>query len=298
MSEKLVVSSDLTPDWFAKYNGIIGEINKQLIRGLKEPGKGLALDHLQAVVEHRNPFEVAVASFAEALVSRTAKLLSKKFGKQVAVDPLPAEFTEENLSRWAGFNLKPVFLPDEEIDESQELKKWIKPDSWFYDQISNGKIKPGSATLYRGWYLADFTVGADYANGTQVFFNDPLAPTVTRLREQGKVGKYDDTPIGSRFAITNDEWRNTLCPAIAQELGFNPDQVRLERAIEFNAIGNLYDSNRGKFNIWEWFADTFGGDPGRLFGGHRGVGSLAHISFRWSDSRRVDFAGRPLVSFV
>ena len=117
MSKKLVVSPDLTPDWLEKRRRIVGELDTQLIRGLREPGKGLTLDQLQSVVEHRDPFEVSVVSFADTLISHTAGLLSKKFGQRIEVDPLPPEFTEENLSRWEGFNLKPIFLPDEEIGE-------------------------------------------------------------------------------------------------------------------------------------------------------------------------------------
>jgi|SRR3989344_1419388 len=50
MPKHMVVSPDLKLDW-DKYSNIMREINGQLGRG------GLTLDHLQAVVEHRNPFE-------------------------------------------------------------------------------------------------------------------------------------------------------------------------------------------------------------------------------------------------
>jgi len=53
---EMVGSSDLMPSWFEKFSKISGEIWKQLLFGLKNPGKGLTLDQLQAVVEHRNPF--------------------------------------------------------------------------------------------------------------------------------------------------------------------------------------------------------------------------------------------------
>ena len=231
------------------------------------------------------------------VVSQITQLLSKKFGREIKVDPLPPEFTDENLARWARSNLKPVFLPDEEIGEDSELNDWTKPDKWLYSQIRNRKIAADSAKLFRGWYLADFTIGVDYTDGTQVFPDDPLSPIIARLREQGKIGKYDNTPAGSRFAITNEEWRNVVCPAIAEDLGFKLEQVRLERASEFNAIGNIYDPNRGKFNMWEWFSDIFE-DSYRLCGGLRGFGGLSDVSRVWSDSRGGSIAGRPLVSFV
>lgn len=57
---KMVGSSDLMPSWFEKFARISAEIWRQLLLGLKNPGKGLTLDQLQAVVEHRNPFEITV----------------------------------------------------------------------------------------------------------------------------------------------------------------------------------------------------------------------------------------------
>ena len=301
MADKtLVVSLDQMPDWLEKRRKIIGEIDKQLILGLCESGKGLTLGHLQATVEHRDPFVGSNISPLAALAESTKKKLRKFFS--VDIEPLPPEFTEENLAKWARFNWKPVYLPREEIGENRRLKNWTKPEEWFYRQIkkdeedTKGKISPDSAQLYRGWYLIDFTRGVDYTNGTQVFPDDPLAPIITKLREEGKIGKYDSTPIGSRFSITHDEWQTVLCPAIATEHGFKPEQVRLERAIEHNTIGNIYDSNRGKFNMWEWFHDQFE-DSYLLDGGRRALGGLASVRCGWS-GHRARLAGRPLVSFV
>lgn len=253
----------------------------------------------------KNPFEAPIKlpkSPLERLVSQTARMLSKRFGKRILVDPLPPEFTEENLARWAKFNMRPVFLPGENITEERPLKGWIKLQAWFYKHVKNGYIKPiwqdlSPTMLRRGWYLADFTESVDYTDGSQVFVNDPLAPIIAQLREQKLVGKFDNTPLGSRFAITSDEWQNVVLTHIASKLGVAWCQTRLERANEFNAIGNLYDSNRGKFNTWEWFQDQFG-DSYRLCGGSRGHGGLAFVGDRWSDDRHAYIAGHPLVSFV
>ena len=299
MDEKMVGSSDLMPDWFEKYKGIKKEMNEQLLRGLRTPGDGLTLDHLQAVIEHRNPFAEAiqsVESYADKLMAQTAKLLSKRFGKKITVDHLPAWFTEENLAKAAKFNLRPIFLPGEEIGRGRPLRNWVKPNDWFYHQIQDNKIAKDSAYLKRGWYLADFTLGADYDSGTQVFQNDPLSPIITRLRQEGKIGKNEKTPMGSRFAIVpKDEWPLVLVE-LANELGLDPEQLRLERAIEFNAIGNIYDSHRGQFNMWEWFTDDFGG-ASRLYGGARGRGGLTNVHCDCAGSRYDYISGRPLVSF-
>lgn len=299
MDEKMVGSPDLMPDWFEKYKGIKKELNEQLLRGLRTPGEGLILDHLQALVEHRNPFVEPVQSvrtYADKFVSRTAKLLSKRFGKKIVVDPLPIWFTEDNLAKAAKFNLRPIFFPGEEIGEDRPLRNWIKPENWFYQKIKEREIAADSAKLRRGWYLADFTVGADYDDGLQVFRNDPLSSIITRLRQEGRVGEYDKGPTGSRFAIVpKDEWPLVLAE-LTKELGLKPEKFRLERAVEFNAIGNLYDKNRGKFNMWEWFADAFE-DSSRLCGGVRGHGGLTPVYCLWAGVRGAHIAGRPLASF-
>ncbi|KKU18904.1 MAG: hypothetical protein UX30_C0023G0010 [Candidatus Saccharibacteria bacterium GW2011_GWA2_46_10] len=238
--------------------------------------------------------------YANKLVSQTAKLLSKRFGKKITVDPLPDWFTEENLAKAAKFNLRPIFLPGEEIGQDRPLRNWVKPNDWFYRQIQDNKIAADSTYLKRGWYLADFTLGADYEGGTQVFQNDPLSPIIARLRQEGKIGKNDKTPPGSRFAILpKEEWPLLIAALVDEELKIPPcsyDEGRLERAIEFNAIGNLYDENRGKFNMWEWFA-AVSGDTHRLRGGYRGDGGLTSVDCGWVSDRVGSFAGRPLVSF-
>ncbi|MDP3764428.1 MAG: hypothetical protein Q8Q95_02295 [bacterium] len=265
------------------WSGVLKDFFRQIDDGSH------TLESVKAFNEHR------IVSLLVALVEATQKKLQKFF--RVDVDPLPPEFTEENLAKWAGFDFRPVYLPMEGIGENCKLKNWVKPEKWFYQKIGEGKLAPDSAKLYRGWYLADFTVGVNYTDGTQVFSNDPLALIISKLREEGKIGKHDNTPSGSRFAITNDEWRDVVCPAIAEAFGFKPEQVRLERAVESNAIGNLYDSNRGRFNMWEWFDDKFE-DSSRLYGGHREYGGLAYVNYDWSSNRSGSIAGRPLVSFA
>ena len=238
----------------------------------------------------------------EKFAAKMARMLSKHFGKRIIVDPLPSEFTDKNLALWAAFNMKPVFLTGEDISESRVLGGWTKPERWFYQRVTDGSIKRihsdlSPTQLRRGWYLADFTISADYTDGSQVFVNDPLAPIIADLRQKKLVGRHSNTPNGSRFSITPDEWQDVVLAHVASKLGVTRAQMRLERAIEFNAIGNLYDANRGKFNAWEWFEDHFG-DSGRLCGGDRDRGGLADVHDDWRDGRDSGIAARPLVSFV
>jgi len=238
----------------------------------------------------------------EQFASKTAMMLSERFEKIIQVHPLPPEFTEWNLAHWATFNFHPVFLPREDIGVNRPLKNWTKTEKWFYDRVSDGKIKPIypdlPPTLLRGcWHLADFTVSADYTDGSQVFLDDPLAPIIADLRQKKLVGRHNNTSDGSRFSITSDEWQDVVLAHVASKLGVTRAQTRLERAVEFNAIGNLYDPNRGKFNAWEWFEDSVE-DSFRLCGGGRDGGGLADVNYDWRDSRYGNFAARPLVSFI
>lgn len=53
---RIVVSPDQMPDWVEKRDNIFHEIGKQLVRGLRDPQKGLTLERLQdMVVERRTP---------------------------------------------------------------------------------------------------------------------------------------------------------------------------------------------------------------------------------------------------
>ena len=276
-------------DW----SGLLKDLFRQIDDGTITRGKLEAVVNNKIVYPEDTPdLEVAIL---RAMVRKTSKTLSRVFSKRIKVDPLPSEFTPENLEKWERYNLKPIFLPGEEIGEERILKDWVKPEKWFYQKIREGKIADDSAKLRRGWYLADVTPSVDYDNGIQVYPNDPFAPIIERLRTE-KIGKYDKTPLASRFAIApKNEWPIVLTE-IAKELGLRPEQMRLERAIEFNAISNLYDDNRGKFNSWEWFNDPFG-DSYRLCGGCRGDGGLAGVDCYSAGSRGGAIAGRPLASF-
>lgn len=290
---------------------LVGDVSSELLGTwvdilLKIRSGHITLDHLKKFAQmNPTPFAVTAKDAKreiEKFATKMARKLSAIFKKRVIVDPLSPEFTEENLAHWATFNFKPVFLPDEEISEGRVLKGWTKPVGWFYERVVDGKIKPlysglPPTKLRRGWYLADFTVSADYTDGSQVFVADPLAPIIADLRSKKLVGRHNNTPDGSRFSITPDEWQDVVLAHVASKLGVTRAQIRLERAIEFNAIGNLYDLNRGKFNAWEWFEDQFVGSA-RLDGGYRDDGGLASVYCDWRTDRYDSIAGRPLVSFV
>jgi hypothetical protein len=191
-----------------------------------------------------------------------------------------------------------------QITQDAKFRHWVKPGQWLYDQMRayDAKKKLGlpseTICIKRGWYVVDMTIAPDYTDGTQVYVDDKLSPLISKLRQDGAVGKKDKTPMGSRFAILPNEWAEQVLSKLSAE--FKSDGIAfpgLETAALFNAIGNIYDNNRGKFNCWEWFEDLFRGGR-RLCGGDRGDGGLAGVDYSSAGSRGGGIAGRPLGCFV
>ena len=257
------------------------------------------LETVHAFNEHRNPFEIVqgTSKWADEIRAQARRKLKKFFGRHVQVDPVPPSWTPEFLENVAKYNMYPVYFPKLVLAEDLKLEGYVMPNNWLYKQIRKGKVSIDAITLKRRWCLADFSIGVDYTDGSQVFPNDPWAPIIERLRRDLKVvGKYDNTPWGSRFVITPQEWDDIVLAHIASALQVTRAQTRLERAGEFNFIGNVYDSNRARFSMWEWFEDVFEAS-GRLCGGSRGLGGLAVVGYGSAGSRGDGLAGRPLVSF-
>lgn len=265
----------------------------------------LWLERYKRVNQGENPFAELVGQsvppdiWKDELVSFARRKLKKVFRRGVHVDPIPASVTPEVVANLAKYNLRLVFWSDADINEKFIRPGYVKPEAWYYANVGSGNIKGEVPTrLRRGWYAADFTVGTNYTDGSQVMVSDPWSLLLERLRRELKlVGKYENTPWGSRFAITPTEWEDCVLVHMASAMSLTRAQVRLERAVEFNFIGNVYDPNRGKFAMWEWFHDRFG-DAGRLDGGSRVRGGLARVSCCPRDYRSGRSVARPLVSFV
>ena len=280
---------------------------KNLVGAVPDDNLGIAQRVIRRMREEDGFIEEVRALLGETVPARTfgklERRLSKVFGKRITVDPMPEVFTPEFLQRMAPYNLKPVFLPGEDIDENCQLKQYTKPEQWFYQQVAAEKVKKyenlSPTTLRHDWYLADFTVGVGYTDGSQMLPSDPWAPLIARLRREQKIGRYNNTPDGSRFSITPDGWEGIVIPTMSQELQLPRGcYLRLERCIEHNFIGNFYDrQNRGQYNMWQWFADYFEVSR-RLCGGDRGDGGLADVDCSWSYDRGDGIMARPLVSFV
>ena len=89
MSEKGMVSGSVVVpiSWLEGYFSRQAEINRQLILGLKETGKGLTLEKIQALTEHSNPFAPPVLtdfSFKPPSLRQAGRILGK--GKLIGLN--------------------------------------------------------------------------------------------------------------------------------------------------------------------------------------------------------------------
>ena len=166
-------------------------------------------------------------------------------------------------------------------------------------KISAGEITQDSAHFSGDWVLFDTIIRPDYNRGRQLHVDDPLALLLMRLRQGGEIEimpNYAFIPLGSRFAISVNEIRNNVNPAIAEFLAVDASQVRLPQEIELNVLGNRSYPHLGQTDTWEWAGDVVGKD-GSLFVGSSEVGGLAHISTGGSDCRHSHVGFRTIIDF-
>ena len=238
-------------------------------------------------------------------------LLMRKFGndRYDISYPRPTAFTDKNLRCWAAYNLHPVYFPKEIVDErwmETAPPGWVKPNQAFYQLIDSGRLSLESFRFSPGWYLADFTplfiVNENLVQAKAE--NDPFAPILQAVRESGYVASWkvasELIAIDSRYIFTANEWFREVLPAMAKKFGVEDERVRLERAIEFNWLANLYDPWRGNYPISQWFYDTMkprSWPDWCLIGGNFCLGGVAHIEECASDKWSSSITARPLIKF-
>jgi hypothetical protein len=127
-----------------------------------------------------------------------------------------------------------------------------------------------------------------------------LGPIIERLRQEGKIAKYEYGTPASRFGVSgDDEWEDQIRPALAEFLGIKVARVRLERAIESNIIPQLYSylprQRDGETDTWVWYEEYFEDGSYRLYGGSSDFGGLSRVYCLWAGSHWFYRAFRPLV---
>ncbi len=281
-------------------------MQRDMLERLSGNDGDLWLERYKRVHRLENPFAelagtaVSADAWKNELVAATRKKL-KKFSKAWAaqVSAIPDSWTPEFLINAARYKMHPVFIPEADINRAFRKASYIKPNDWYYEKVNSGDIKGAYPTyLHKGWCLADFTEGIDYAGGTQTLPDDLWASLIAELRiEREIIGAHSDTPSGSRFSITWEEWIQVVFAHMAAKLPTTRAQINLPTAIEWNFIGNVYACHYGAYNMRTWLQDQFGDDY-RLIGGYRDHGGLAAVSSYWHSLRHGSIAGRPLVRFV
>lgn len=209
------------------------------------------------------------------------------------------EYGEEKIRWWKSLELEVHFLPPVLMTQGVEFSGWeVKPQKEYYKWVEEGKIfycNSEGVLIERPVYqlrgitvLIDTRLKPSYQDGKQMWENDEnfLGPIIEKLREQGKLAKYEHGPQSSRFGISANEWEEHLKPALVEFLGLQFHQVRLERAIEANVIPQLFPhmprKDDGKTDTSVWYEEFFQDRDGRLRGGRSDFGGLANVG--WSDS--------------
>jgi len=237
------------------------------------------------------------------LIEKTREELHRKFAVEISVSEPPALLLETHkVAEDEGFGFfEPLYLPRGEYrEDSVYPPDWIKPESWYWEQIKTGMISTDAAIFAGTWILFDRSKRPDYKGGKQVFEDDRrLGDILANLRQEGRIdvpGFVKHTPESSRFAISPNEQDHAVFPELAKALRLQAQVIageaiiRTPKAMEFNLVGNLHYPYLGQANTWECYSDEFEG-------GNRLGGSFADITCHGYNSRYDDITFRPLVIF-
>ncbi|MBU0999692.1 hypothetical protein KKG24_05355, partial [Patescibacteria group bacterium] len=237
----------------------------------------------------------------EDLRVQESKKLSAFFEKTIDVPPLPAEITPDRLANWEKLGFELHYFPAEDMTKDRNLKAWKKkPNDWFYEQIASGEIPSNATQLPEGWFVVDGRQKPDYADGNQMYDNDPLASALGELNNLGIIsqtksdGKTELNPA-SRFGLKPTDFEKPkVIAALANALGFAPAQFSLTETISWNVLANIHHPEWGGTNTYEWQKEEFGSGK-RLLSGHSDFGGASSVDWYGNADDGVGF--RPLGRF-
>jgi len=234
-----------------------------------------------------------LSGWKKEIINKEKEVLEKFFGKKIEVPPLPKEITPERLKKWQEKDLELHFLPAENMTQNREIKGWKKPD---YRHINASKFPPDATELPGCWVLVDARQKPNWQSGNQMYDNDFLGLVLQELRNKGLIERYKHSQ--SRFHIPPQNLEKPeVIEAIAKAYGLKPEQLSLQREIEFNVIGNIHHPEWGTTSSSEWFGDRYDSVHGRLRGGSSDYGGLAYVDWYDLDYRRDIIGFRFLVRF-
>ncbi len=218
------------------------------------------------------------------------------------------KYGEEKIKFWQELGLEPHFLPKVPMMPENNYPGWkIKPKNWFYNKVSEGDIfhqingekrKVETVELEGISVLIDTRLKPNFDKGNQMWEKDNLCgPVIEELRKAKEIADYN--PQSSRFYVSADEWESQIKPVLAEKLGFEAFQLRLEKTIEANVIYQLYRymprKDDGKTSTWVWYEEYFKNHNFRLSSGFFVRSSLIDVNYRWSGHRWYSRSCRPLI---
>ena len=230
------------------------------------------------------PERIVVAQ--EKLLVEQRDVVERFRGKEVFPEPPKAllEFVERTAEQ--SFTFEPYLEPDLMFSQDADYPGWrVRPNLYFWDLIKSGRLSPDAARLSLGWVAMEAIRRPPYDGGMQMYENDPLAPKLEQLRNDGKIAVpywCKHMLSTSRFGISAEEIDNHIVPVFAR-LSQIEDQIKVGKIkagippyMAFNYRGNTAHPEWGETNTSEWFADETR-DGYRLFGGSSDRGGLANV---------------------
>lgn len=239
--------------------------------------------------------------------------LKKFFGFLVDVPDLPGEITNERLEKWKKQGFELHYMPDIKMDKDDKYPGWkVKPNMYdefgLYKKIENGVLKEESAFLKSGWVLIE-TIKKPWRlsmGQRQEYQDDIFADAIVKLKDEGVI---DEKLINTKDNEREPILRNSRCclsvldlekeevkKAFAEILDVKMDMISLPRAIELNALGNMYYPDFGNANSSEICSD-YGNNGECTHFGFEKTRALSEISVKNRDYRSSASGFRLMVRF-
>jgi len=226
-----------------------------------------------------------IAFFGGAIASRFDYSILEETLKQ---------YGQAKVAKWDGLGLRVAFLPPVKMKQDSRFPGWnVKPEKWFYEQIAAGEIEEKSLWLGNAEKggevdLFDPRCKPNHNKGKQMWEGDEnfLGPIIEGLRNGGKIAHYEYGPQSSRFGVSVIEAEQHVYPdpALANLLGFNPEQVIMsEGVVQGSYLSQAYPGlprfKDGQTNTLVWFRERLEGGRYRLYGGDSDWGGRAYVSY-------------------
>lgn len=237
---------------------------------------------------------------AETIRKQEQLKLIAFFEKDIVVPPMPSEMVVR-LDELEKLGMEAHYLPAEDMPKDRELKAWKKkPNDRFYDVNVKYNICQSYTKLQEGWFLINARQKPTYANGDQMYANDPFASVLEALNEQGIIKQRDIFKMKrlnpkSRFGLHPDDFEKPKVIAeFAKVIGIRPEQLSLPQIMVWNIVANIHHPEWGATKTAEWLKDKFAFGA-RFLCGHFDDGGVSNVY--WLDDAADTIGFRPLVRF-